>query len=141
MKYIIMLAIVVGLAFADFVTGLIKAAINHDISSQKMRVGGLHKIMEITVMATACGLEIGITALGRYYDSQDLSKIAGAVAPILVFVYILGMELISILENFVESFPQAKWAKKIVKFLRVFQNGQEDTEKEYKDVHSEDKTD
>lgn len=126
MKYVIMLAIVVGLAFADFVTGLIKAAIKHDVSSQKMRIGGLHKIMEITVMATACGLEIGITALGKYYQSPKLAKIAGAFAAGAVFAYILGMEIISILENYTESNPQAKWASGIIKFLRVFQSKEDE---------------
>lgn len=125
MKYIIMLAIVVGLALVDFITGLIKAAIGHDISSQKMRIGGLHKIMEITIMATACGLEIGINALGKYYKSPELAKIAGAFTAGAVFVYIIGMELVSIIENYAESNPDAKWANGIIKFLRIFNDKEE----------------
>lgn len=122
MKYIIMLAIVVGLALADFITGLIKAAIKRDISSQKMRVGGLHKIMEILVMATACGLEIGIAELGKYYQAPQLAEIAGAFAAGAVFAYIVAMEIISILENYAEANPEAKWAAGIIKKLRVFQS-------------------
>lgn len=126
MKYIIMLAIVVGLALADFITGLIKAAIKRDISSQKMRVGGLHKIMEILVMATACGLEIGIAELGKYYQAPQLAEIAGAFAAGAVFAYIVAMEIISILENYAEANPEAKWAAGIIKKLRVFQNKGDD---------------
>ena len=125
MKYVIMLAIVVGLALADFVTGIIKAAINRDISSQKMRSGGLHKIMEILVMTTACGLEIGIRELGKYYQAPQLAEVAGAFAAGAVFTYILAMEIISILENYVEANPEAKWAAGIVKKLRVFQQQKE----------------
>ena len=116
-----MLAIVVGLALADFITGLVKAAIKRDISSQKMRVGGLHKIMEILVMATACGLEIGIAELGKYYQAPQLAEIAGAFAAGAVFAYIVAMEIISILENYAEANPEAKWAAGIIKKLRVFQ--------------------
>lgn len=125
MKYVIMLAITVGLALADFVTGIIKAAINHDISSQKMRIGGLHKVMELLVMMTACGLEIGIGELGKYYQSPELAEVAGAFAAGAVFIYILAMEIISILENYVEANPEAKWAAGIVKKLRVFQQQKE----------------
>lgn len=126
MKYFIMLAIVIGLAIADFVTGIIKAAINHDISSQKMRVGGLHKIMEILVMTTACGLEIGIRELGKYYQAPQLAEIAGAFAAGAVFAYIVAMEIISILENYAEANPEAKWASGIIKKLRVFQSKEDD---------------
>lgn len=128
MKYVIMLAITVGLALADFVTGIIKAAINHDISSQKMRIGGLHKVMELLVMTTACGLEIGIGELGKYYQSPELAEVAGAFAAGAVFIYILAMEIISILENYVEANPEAKWAAGVVKKLRVFQQQKEKEE-------------
>lgn len=129
MKYVIMLAIVVGLALADFVTGIIKAAISRDISSQKMRIGGLHKIMEILVMTTACGLEIGIRELGKYYQAPQLAEIAGAFAAGAVFAYIVAMEIISILENYAEANPEAKWAAGIIKKLRVFQQKETEGEK------------
>lgn len=125
MKYIIMLTIVIGLAVVDFATGIIKAYVQRDISSRKMRTGGLNKITEIVVMATACGLEIGIGALGRYYQSAELAGIAGTVAAGAVFAYIIVMELISILENYGEISPDAKWVSKIIKKLRNF-NDKED---------------
>ena len=96
MKYIIMLTIVICLAGMDFLTGIIKAYLNHDLSSAKMRKGGLNKITELVVMATACGLEIGIDLLGRYYHTAELAGVAGTVAAGAVFTYIVIMELISI---------------------------------------------
>lgn len=53
MQYIIMLAIVLGLAVADFATGLIKGYVTGTLNSTKMRRGGLNKICELIVMATA----------------------------------------------------------------------------------------
>ena len=128
MKYIIMITIVIGLAAADFITGWMKAYIKKDISSQKMRIGGIHKLAEILIMCVACGLEIGLDMLGRYYSAdaggsgaaQKLASVSGMIAALLFFVYILVMELTSILENYVEINPQARWALWIVKKLRIF---------------------
>jgi toxin secretion/phage lysis holin len=120
MKYIIMLTIVLSLAGADFLTGIIKAYVMHDLSSQKMRKGGLNKICEIVVMATACGLEIGINLLGRYYHTAELAEVAGTFTAGAVFTYIIIMELISILENYGEISPDASWVRKIMKKLRTF---------------------
>lgn len=138
MKYCIMLAIVVGLAVADFITGLIKACIKKDVSSQMMRTGGLHKIMEVVVMLTACGLEIGIGILGNYYNEPRLAEITGIFASGVVFIWIVFMEITSILENYLESNPKAKWARWLLKRLRVFQ--QNEMEKEVNDVSSEKQT-
>lgn len=120
MKYLIMLAIVLGLAIVDFITGIIKAYVKHDLSSQKMRKGGLNKICELLVMATACGLESGIGLLGIYYQSAQLAQVAGTVAAGAVFTYIVVMELLSILENYGEISPEAVWIRKITKKLRDF---------------------
>lgn len=121
-----MLIIVLGLAIADFATGIIKAYVNHDLSSQKMRKGGLNKLTELVVMATACGLEIGIGKLGAYYKSAELADIAGTVAAGAVFTYIVLMELISILENYGEISPDAVWVRKITKKLRNFKDKEDD---------------
>ena len=130
MKYIIMITIVVGLALADFVTGIIKAYIRNDVSSKMMRTGGLHKVMEIVVMLVAIGLEIGIGMLGQYYDEPRLAEVTGIFASGAVFTYIVCMEIVSILENYLETNPDAKWAAGILKKLRVFQ---QQNEKEDKD--------
>ena len=89
MQYIIMLAIVLGLALSDFVTGIIKGYVTGQLSSSKMRRGGLNKVCELLIMATACGLEIGIRALGEYYSSDTLAVVTGTVAAIVVFIYII----------------------------------------------------
>lgn len=128
MKYIIMITIVIGLAAADFITGWMKAYIKKDISSQMMRIGGIHKLAEILIMCVACGLEIGLDLLGRYYSAdaggsgaaQKLASVSGMIAALFFFVYILVMEMTSILENYVEINPEARWAKWIVKKLRIF---------------------
>lgn len=125
MKYIIMLTIIIGLAAADFLTGIIKAYIKHDLSSAKMRTGGLNKLCEIIVMTVACGLEIGIELLGHYYQAAELAAISGTVAAGLVFGYIVIMELISILENYGEISPDAVWVRAIIKKLRSFQKQEE----------------
>lgn len=119
MQYIIMLTIVLGLALSDFITGIIKGYVTGTLSSSKMRRGGLNKIVEIIVMATACGLEIGIKALGHYYSAAELAGVTGTVTAVLVFGYIVIMELISILENYAAINPQAAgWIKSILRKLK-----------------------
>lgn len=113
-----MITIVLGLAVSDFVTGMIKGYVSGKLNSTKMRRGGLNKIGEIIVMATACGLEIGINALGKYYDSPELAGITGAVTAVAVFVYIAVMELISILENYAEINSEAAWVTRLLKRLK-----------------------
>lgn len=123
MQYIIMLAIVTGLAASDFITGIIKGYVTGTLSSTKMRKGGVNKLGEIIVMATACGLEIGIKQLGNYYSADELAKITGTVTAIGVFIYIVLMELLSILENYAEINPEAAgWITKLVKRLKSTQN-------------------
>lgn len=118
MQYIIIIMIVVGLAVADFATGYIKAYCSDSITSKKMRIGGMHKLGEIIVMVTACGLDIGIIALGEYYEAAELAGIAGDVTAFSVFGYIVLMEIVSIMENFASIYPDAKWAARIAKHLK-----------------------
>ena len=95
------------------------------VTISTMRKGGLNKIGEIIVMATACGLEIGIKMLGRYYDSDRLATITGKITAIAVFIYIVLMELVSILENYAEINTEAAWAKKIITRLKNVSNKEE----------------
>lgn len=125
MKYMIMLAVVLGLAIVDFVFGFLKGYVKKNISSQKMRQGGVNKLCEVIIMLTACGLEIGIQALGRYYASGSLeifTKIMGVLAALAVCGYITVMEIVSILENYAEINPNAKWVQRALKFLKVVEN-------------------
>lgn len=125
MQYIIMFLIVLGLAFADFVTGYIKARCKDEVSSKALRIGGLHKIAELTIMATAIGLTVGLDQLGRYYSDTRLTSLAGMFTALSVFVYIVMMELISITENFAEITPEAAWARKIIKRLKKYERSEE----------------
>lgn len=129
MQYIIMLTIVLGLAISDFITGIIKGYVTDSLSSRIMRRGGVNKLAELVVMATACGLEIGIRQLGKYYESDTLAVITGTVAAIIVFGYIVIMEIISILENYSEIDPKsAGWINNVFKKLKV-NNDKEDKKK------------
>lgn len=120
MQYVIMLVIVAWLAIADFITGMIKAYVTGTLNSSKMRKGGVNKVGELVVMTTGCGLEAGIKALGKYYDtSTELASFAGTAIALLVFSYILVMEAISILENYAEINPDAAgWITKLLKRLK-----------------------
>ena len=121
-RYIIMFLIVLGLAFADFVTGYIKAKCADKVSSKALRIGGLHKIAELVIMVTAIGLTVGLDMLGRYYDDTRLTDVAGVFTALTVFVYITVMELISLLENFAAITPEAAWARKILGRLKNYEN-------------------
>ena len=127
MQYIIMLTIVLGMAVTDFLTGIIKGYVNNDLSSAKMRKGGLNKIAEILVMACSCGLEIGIKKLGNYYSAESLAKITGAVTAVLVFGYIVIMEIISILENYAEINSEARWVRNLLKRLKSVKEENDDS--------------
>ena len=119
MQYVIMMIIVAWLAIADFITGMIKAYVTGTLSSSKMRKGGVNKVGELIVMTTACGLEAGIKALGRFYDtSPELASITGTVTALLIFAYIVTMEVVSILENYAEINPDAAWITKLLKRLK-----------------------
>ena len=124
-----MLLIVIGLAIADYLTGIIKAYCKNDICSSKMRKGGLNKLGEVIIMLTACGLDIGIHALGKYYQAVELSDIAGAVTAVMVFTYITVMEIISIFENYAEINPEAKWTLKFIRKLKLFKEEENSDEK------------
>lgn len=126
MQYIIMLMIIVGLAAADYLTGIIKAYCKNEICSRKMRKGGLNKLGEIIVMTSACGLDIGVKALGKYYEAAELSAIAGKITAVAVFIYITVMEVISLFENYAEINPDAQWALKIIKRLKNFEEDKDD---------------
>lgn len=129
MKYIIMLMIIVGLALADYLTGIIKAYCNSSISSSKMRKGGLNKLAEIIVMSSAVGLDVGINALGEYYGATEISGVAGAVTAFMVFAYIALMEVVSIFENYAEINPEAQWAVRIIRKLKNFNEVNENDNK------------
>lgn len=128
MRYILMFLIVLGLAFADFVTGYIKAWCSDRVSSREMRIGGLHKVSELIIMLSAIGLTVGLEKLGGYYSDTRLTELAGAFTALTVFVYITAMEIISITENFAAITPEAKWARRILERLKNYGEGKSDEE-------------
>ena len=89
---------IVGILMAiDYLTGLMKAAMQHNISSEKMRLGLWHKSGLILVMLLAEIVEHG----QRYLD-------LGYTVPLIVpaAVYISITEISSILENIGEINPE-----------------------------------
>lgn len=119
LRYLTMFIIIVGLALSDFVTGFIKAYVTDSVESSKMRKGGLNKLGELVVMATACGLEVGIELLGINSGGEELARVTGFVAASAIFGYIALMEVISILENYAAINPQANgWIVKLIKKLK-----------------------
>lgn len=121
MEYIIMFIIILGLAFADFVTGIIKAKCKGKLSSRALRRGGLHKLSELIIMGTAIGLTVGLKRLGEFYNDTRLTNIAGMFTALSVFVYLMIMELVSILENFASITPEAAWARNILKRMKTYE--------------------
>ena len=133
MKYIIMLLIVVGAALTDFLTGYIKAYNKGEVNSRKMRIGGLNKVCEVFVMGSAIGLNIGLEQLGKYYNQAQLAEISGAVTAFGVFFYITLMEIVSVLENLSEIFPDAAWIGRLIKRLRLMDNDKNDDKNDKKE--------
>ena len=77
-------------------------------------------------MACAIGLQIGLNYIGKYYDCEQLAGITGVVSALSVFCYLTAQELISILENYCESSPDAAAAKRLIKKLKKFNDDEED---------------
>lgn len=118
MRYIIMMVISAGLAAADMVTGFIKAYCLGEIQSSKMRRGGMNKLCEIIVMGASAWLEAGVRLLGRYYGTAQVAEIAAPAVSVMVFGYIVLMELVSILENYAAINPDAGWVSELIKRFR-----------------------
>ena len=122
MQYLIILGIIIFLSIADFITGIIKAYVKNSISSSKMRKGGLNKLATIIVQTVSIGLEIGLNYIGKYYGHADFTNVLGKFTVISVFTYIVIMEIISLLENYIAINPNAKWANGIIKKLKDYES-------------------
>lgn len=99
MKELLMIAL--AFILLDVISGLVSAFANKNVSSSIMRQGLYHKIAEIMLM--------GVAAVSQYAISY--TELAGIV-PDMVFqsvvIYVIGMELISILENICKTNPNLK---------------------------------
>lgn len=109
--------IVVGVMIVmDYATGLLKAAMQHDISSTKMRKGLYHKAAFVAVMFLAEVIE-------RSQQVIDL----GFSVPIVVpsAVYITVTEVSSIIENLGEINPEIKGSRLLGLFRSDKESGAE----------------
>lgn len=68
----------------DIITGYIQAIINKNVDSSKMREGLLHKVLVIIIIIISCVIDITFRL---------------PAVPKIVSIYIIIMELTSILEN------------------------------------------
>lgn len=85
---------------ADVVVGFIAAAVNEELSSTKMRKGLLHKALMLVLIFVCLAIEIGIShTVALPYDVPTCEVVCG---------YIVIMELISVLENIANGYPELK---------------------------------
>lgn len=73
----------------DIISGLVQAIINHDLDSQKMRQGLWRKILLILIVALSFVFQYA------FFNMEIISK--------GVCLYIILMEIISILENLTKA--------------------------------------
>lgn len=107
--------IVVGVMIVlDYVTGLVKAAKNHDISSTRMREGLYHKAAFVLTMFLAEVIEHAQRVI-------DLGFTVPVVIP--AAVYITLTETASIVENLAQINPELQGSR----LLALFRSTKEDT--------------
>lgn len=98
----------------DFLTGIIKAIKNKNVSSSVMREGLLHKVAFVLIIILAIMCEAAMTHL-------DLGITVPLIAP--VCVYIILTEVASILENIGEINPELKNSKMLALFASTKEIG------------------
>lgn len=118
MQYIVMFMLCVIASIADVLTGICKAYATTGYDSTIMRKGLYGKATNLTVMAFAIAVEIGLEMLGDYYQQEQLAKWTGAITAGFVFGLIVLMESISIAENFAQANPHSRLAKVLAKKLK-----------------------
>lgn len=118
MQYIVMFMLCVIASIADVLTGICKAYATTGYDSTIMRKGLYGKAVNLTVMAFAIAVEIGLELLGNYYQQEQLAKWTGAITAGFVFALIILMESISIAENFAQANPKSPLAKVLAKKLK-----------------------
>lgn len=96
----------------DVISGVAQAISNHDLSSEKLRQGAWHKFAYVLIMALAFSIEASMS----YID-------LGFTAPIMpaVSVYLIGTEIVSIIENIISLNPDLSGAT-IWKYFRNSEN-------------------
>jgi toxin secretion/phage lysis holin len=85
---------------ADMVAGFIAAVINKELSSTKMRNGLLHKALMLVLIFVCLAIEVSVSHTNALpYDVPTCEVVCG---------YIVVMELISVLENIANGYPELK---------------------------------
>ena len=115
MKELFILALIFILM--DIVSGILASAVHGEISSSAMRKGLYHKTAEVLLMSVGVAGQIAV----RYAELN--SVIPDAIFQ-SVIVYVVAMELVSILENINKANPKLK----LNELLNLF--GKQGTNKE-----------
>ena len=103
---------------ADLVVGFIVAIINEKLSSNKMRKGLLHKVLMLVLIFVCLAIEIGIShTVALPYDVPTCEVVCG---------YIVVMELMSVLENIANGYPELKDSA----LFKLFNLSNKDNEKD-----------
>ena len=130
MQYIVMFGLCVIASIADVITGICKAYATTGYDSTIMRKGLYGKATNLTVMAFAIAVEVGLEMLGTYHQQEMIAKWTGAITAGFVFGLIVLMESISIAENFAQANPKSPLAKVLAKRLKKIGKDVSQDEKE-----------
>lgn len=104
---------IAGAAFMmlfDLVSGFVAAVINKEVSSSKMREGLAHKMVLLLFIALSLAVEV----LSLHVADFGL----GGVTVYAVCVFIIVMEVASILENLCRAYPELRDTK----LMQIFEN-------------------
>lgn len=93
-SYLVIISIFIGL---DVLTGIVGAALEHDLSSSKMRKGLGHKIGFYLAFVLAVAIEYASLTLNLGFSIPLLQAVS---------VYICSTEVVSILENLCRINPE-----------------------------------
>lgn len=94
------IAAALAMMVMDIVTGFAGAIVTHSVSSKKMREGIGHKVMLILTIMLAVLVQIFSTHIG------DLGIVVPLILP--VCIYIIVMEITSVIENITTAYPELK---------------------------------
>lgn len=103
---------IAGAAFMmlfDLVSGFAAAVINKEVSSSKMREGLAHKMVLLLFIALSLAVEV---------LSLHVADFRFCVTVYAVCVFIIVMEVSSILENLCRAYPELRDTK----LMRIFEN-------------------
>lgn len=94
------IGLAIGFMLMDVITGFIGSIITHSFSSSKMREGLGHKVLLLCIISMAVMLEIG----GEHIEGLGFT----AVTVPVVCIYIIVMEVGSVLENVCAAYPELR---------------------------------